>query len=67
MDRPFIKFRNYFINLEAVACIETTEDGGMAITVMNRDLPIRLGAHDAAAFAQIMGRFSLQLRDTADD
>lgn len=28
MDRPFVKFRNYIINLEAVACIETTEDGG---------------------------------------
>ena len=29
MDRPFIKFRNYIINLNAVACIETTDDGGM--------------------------------------
>jgi len=67
MDRPFIKFRNYFINLEAVACLETTEDGGMAITIMNREHPIRLGPSEAAEFAQILGRFSLQLREPADD
>lgn len=67
MDRPFIRFSNYFINLEAVACTETTEDGGMAITVMNREHPIRLSPKDATEFAHIMGRFSLQLRETADN
>ena len=67
MERPFIRFHNYFINLEAVACTETTEDGGMAITIMNRQHPIRLSPKDAAEFAQIMGRFSLQLREVADD
>lgn len=66
MDRPFIRFRNYFINLQAVTCVETTEDGGMAITVMSREQPIRLGPNEAAEFAQIMGRFSLQLRETPD-
>ncbi len=65
MDRPFIKFRNYFINLEAVACIETTEDGGMAITVMNREHPIRLGPQEGAEFAQILGRHSMLLRAAA--
>ena len=67
MDRPFIRFHNYFINLEAVACTETTEDGGMAITVMNREHPIRLAPKEATEFAQIMGRFSLQHRETADN
>ena len=67
MDRPFIKFRNYFINLDAVAYIETTEDGGMALAIMNREHPIRLGPKEATEFAQIMARFSLQLRETADD
>ena len=67
MDRPFIKFRNYFINLDAVACIETTEDGGMALTMMSREHPIRLGPKEATEFTQIMARFSLQLRETADD
>ena len=65
MERPFIKVRTYFINLEAVACIETTEDGGMAITVLNRDQPIRLGPEEGAEFGQILGRFSLQLRAAA--
>ena len=54
--------RNYYINLDAVACVETTEDGGMAITVLNRDQPIRLGPKEGAEFGQILGRFSLQLR-----
>ncbi len=67
MDRPFIRFRNYFINLEAVACVETTEDGGMALTIMNREHPIRLGPKEAIEFAQIMTRFSIQLREPADD
>ncbi len=67
MDRPFIRFQNYFINLEAVACTETTQDGGMAITVMSREHPIRLSPKEATEFAQIMGRFSLQLRETADN
>ena len=62
MERPFIRFRNYYINLDAVACVETTEDGGMAITVLNRDQPIRLGPKEGAEFGQILGRFSLQLR-----
>ena len=66
MDRPFIRFRTYFINLEAVACVETTEDGGMAITVMNREHPIRLSPNEAAEFTQIIGRFSIQLREAAD-
>ncbi len=65
MERPFIKFRNYYINLEAVACIETTEDGGMAVTILNRDQPIRFGPQEAAEFAQILGRYSLQLRAAA--
>ena len=67
MDRPFIRFRNYFVNLEAVACVETTEDGGMALTIMNREHPIRLGPKEAIEFAQIVARFSIQLRETADD
>ena len=67
MDRPFIRFQNYFINLEAVACTETTQDGGMAITVMSREHPIRLSPKEATEFVQIMGRFSLQLRETADN
>ena len=62
MERPFIKFRNYYINLEAVACIETTEDGGMAVTILNRDQPIRFGPQESAEFTQILGRYSLQLR-----
>ena len=66
MDRPFIRFGNYFINLEAVACVETTEDGGMAITVISREHPIRLGPNEAAEFSQIMSRYSLQPRETAD-
>ena len=67
MDRPFIRFRNFFVNLEAVACVETTEVGGMALTVMNREHPIRLGPKEAIEFAQIMTRFSIQLREAADD
>ena len=67
MDRPFIRFRNYFINLDAVACIETTEDGGISITVMNRERPIRLDPTEGAEFEQILARFSLQLRETADN
>ncbi len=67
MDRPFIRFRTYFINLEAVACVETTEDGGMALTIMNREHPIRLGPKEAIEFAHIMTRFSIQLREPADD
>ena len=34
----------------------------MAITVLNRDQPIRLGPKEGAEFGQILGRFSLQLR-----
>ncbi len=67
MERPFIKFQNYFINLEAVVCIESTEDGGMAITLMNREHPIRLGPKEAAEFSQLVARYSLQLRDIAED
>ena len=63
MERPFIKFRNFYINLEAIACIETTEDGGMAVTVLNRDQPIRFGPQEATEFTQVLGRYSLQLRE----
>ena len=34
---------------------------------MTREHPIRLGAEQTTEFAQIMGRFSLRLRETADD
>ncbi len=67
MDRPFIRVRDYFINLDAVACVETTEDGGMALTIMNRENPIRLGPKEATEFARIMARFSLQHREIADN
>jgi hypothetical protein len=39
----------------------------MAITVMNREHPIRLSSSEAADFERIMGRFSLQLREPGDD
>ena len=62
MDKTFIKLRNYFVNLHAVSCVESTEDGGIAITLTNRDHPIRLGATEASSFQEILGRFALQAR-----
>ena len=66
MERTFIKFRSYFINLEAITCAEMAEDGGMAITVMSRPTPIRLSANEGQEFRQILGRFSLQFREKED-
>ena len=65
MDKTFVKLRNYFVNLKAVSCVEATEDGGLAITLTNRDHPIRLGAAEAAVFQEILARFSLQGRASA--
>ncbi len=64
MNRNFINFRNYFINLEAISCAEMTEDGGMAISVMGRQAPIRLSVNEGNEFRQILSRYSLQTRET---
>ena len=63
MERNFISFRNYFINLEAITFAEMTEDGGMAITVMSRSSPIRLSVNEGQEFRQILSRYCLQFRD----
>ena len=65
MERNFINFRNYFINVSAITCAEMTEDGGMAITVMSRPKPIRLSVNEGQEFRQILSRFALQIRDKA--
>jgi hypothetical protein len=63
MERRFINFRNYFINIEAISCAEMTENGGMTISMMGRDSPIRLSVNEGSEFRQILGRVSLQLRE----
>ncbi len=63
MDRTFINFRNYFINLQSITCAEMTEDGGMAITVISRPTPIRLSVNEGQEFRRILSRYSLQFRD----
>ena len=63
MERKFINFRNYFINVEAISCAEMTEDGGMAISMMGRDSPIRLSVNEGSEFRQILSRMSLQMRE----
>ena len=63
MERNFISFRNYFINMATITCVEMTEDGGMAISLMSQPKPIRLSVNEGAEFRQILSRYSLQLRE----
>ena len=63
MERTFINFRNYFINVKAISCAEMKEDGGMAISIIGRDSPIRLSVSEGGEFRQILSRYSLQTRD----
>ena len=65
MDKTFVKLRNCFVNLQTVSYVETTEDGGMSITLTNRDHPVRLSATEASGFQEILGRFLLQARASA--
>ncbi len=62
MEKMFIKFQNRFVNLQAVSYVETTEDGGMIVELMTRDLPVRLDAAETAEFQQVLARFSFQTR-----
>ncbi len=64
MEKMFIKLRNRFVNLQAVSYVETTEDGGMALELMNRDHPVRLSAAEAAEFQQVLERCSFQIRSS---
>ena len=59
MERTFINFCNYFINVATISCAEMTEDGGMAISVIGRDSPIRLSVNEGSEFRQIPSRFAL--------
>ena len=59
MDKTFIKCRNAFVNLQNVSYVERTEDGGISITVVNRDQPVRLNAGEASDFEEILERFLL--------
>ena len=65
MDKTFIKFRNCFVNLQTVSYVERTEDGGISITVLNRDHPVRLSAAEASDFEGMLTRFLLQPRASA--
>ena len=67
MDKTFIKFRNCFVNLQTVSYVERTEDGGVSITVANRDHPVRVSAAEASDLEDILARFSLQPRTSAAD
>ena len=61
MERAFINFCNY--NVATISCAEMTEDGGMAISVIGCDSPIRLSVNKGSEFRQMLSRFALQIRD----
>ena len=65
MDKTFVKCRNAFVNLQSVSYVERTEDGGLSITVVNRDQPVRLSAAEASDFEEILARFLLPPRTSA--
>ena len=65
MDKTFVKLGTCFVNLQSVSYVERTEDGGISITVLNRDHPVRLSGAEAADFEGMLARFLLEPRSSA--
>jgi hypothetical protein len=62
MEKRFIKIRDHYVNLYAISFAQSTDDGGLAVTVMNRDQPLRLSRDEAQEFLAVLSRFTIPSR-----
>ncbi len=62
MDKLFIKIGTRIVNVKAIAYVETTDDGGAEVVVLQRDQPIRLDRARAVPFLDVLTRFMIPVR-----
>jgi len=62
MPRPFLKFQNRIINLEAISDVELTEGGAVVVRMMAPEAVFRLEPPEAKSLLSLLAQLWVDAR-----